>query len=202
MYLKSVDGKILFEGRFTNIRQGVEMAVADKCDLTAINLRKVNLSNVQMDNAIMPKACLWGANLNEANMTSGKFEGADFRTANLLNSCLAEADCAEVNFEGAYFSKTIFTDCDLSKTKFSCPSIFNVELAEVASLEGAIYSHLGEIDCDLSHAPLIIRGLHKPFIFMDDVTLVGNDLHEIALRQHVLEAILGQTSDLKIKVNQ
>jgi|GEM_PF-4961344 len=29
MYLKSVEGKILFEEKFSNIKQGVEMAVED-----------------------------------------------------------------------------------------------------------------------------------------------------------------------------
>jgi uncharacterized protein YjbI with pentapeptide repeats len=202
MYLKSVDGKILFEGRFTNIRQGVEMAVEDKCDLKNINLRQANLSGAHMDDAIMPEACFWGANLNGANMSEGNFEGADFRTANLLDTCLAESNCENVNFEGAYFSKTIMTQANLSKAQFSCPSLFSIDLASTQTMQGAIYSHLGEVDCDLSHAPLIIQGLPKPFIFMDDCTLIGGVHYKTAMRERVLAAILSETTEQEITVNQ
>jgi uncharacterized protein YjbI with pentapeptide repeats len=202
MYLKSVDGKILFEGRFANVRQGVEMAVESGEALHHINLRGANLSGAQLDNAKMEKACFWGANLNDTNMSEGVFEGADFRTANFVDSCMAEADCTSANFDGAYFSRTIFTGAHLQRTQFSCPSIFTIDLSHTAGLEGAIYSHLGEVDCDLSHAPLIIRGLHKPMIFMDDHMLIGTDVKKIALRQTVLESILNQTEIHKIVVNQ
>ena len=202
MYLKSVDGKILFEGRFSNVRQGLEMAVEGQCDLTGINLRGANLSGAQMDGAIMPQSCLWGANLNGANMCEGNFAKSDFRTAHLPDTCLSEADCHGVNFEGAYFSRTQLIGTDLTGVQFSCPSIFSVDLAHVASLQGASYSHQGEIECDLSHAPLIIHGLHKPMIFMDDCVLVGQEHRKIALRNAVLSSLLGQEVVKKIIVNQ
>lgn len=202
MYLKSVDGKILFEGRFTNVRQGVEMAVEDQCDLTAINLRGANMTGADLDDAIMPKACFWGANLNDVDMSEGNFEGADFRASNLLNSCLAYSNCTDANFEGAYFSKTIMTGANLTQVKFSCPSIFSIDLAAAETMQGAIYSHLGEVECDLSHAPLIIQGLHKPLIFMDDCMLIGGTYEKLSLRQVVLDAILGETKIHKIVVNQ
>ncbi|HPD82776.1 MAG: pentapeptide repeat-containing protein [Alphaproteobacteria bacterium] len=135
-------------------------------------------------------------------MSEGNFQNADFRTANFLDTCLVEADCEGANFEGAYFSRTLFTYANLCKTQFSCPSLFTIDLAGVKTLEGAVYSHLGEVDCDLSHAPLIIRGLHKPLIFMDDYTIIGAEIRKIALRQHVLEAILDQTNTHKVFVNQ
>jgi uncharacterized protein YjbI with pentapeptide repeats len=202
MYLKSVDGKILFDGCFSNVKQGLEMAVESGVSLQGINLRSANLAGAQLDNAKMEKACFWGANLNGTNMSDGNFEKADFRTAHFLDTCLAEANCEDANFEGAYFSRTIFTDTNLCKAQFSCPSIFTIDLSHVAGMEGAIYSHLGEVDCDLSHAPLIIRGLSKPMIFMDDCMLIGNDLKKISMRNAVLESILNQTEIHKIVVNQ
>lgn len=198
MYLKSVSGKILFEGRFSNVRKGLEMAVIDKCDLTGINLRQANLSGAHIDGANMPRACLWGANLGGADLSEANLEAADLRTANLLDTCLAEAYCHGADFSGAYFSRTIFRDTDLSNTRFSCPSFFTTELSEVRSLENAIYCHLGEVDCDLSHAPLIIRGLKKPLVFMDDSVLVGQDIKKIALRDIISAGIFREISGRRL----
>lgn len=198
MYLRSVEGKILFDGRFSSVKNGVEQAVEKGVDLTGINLRQANLSGAQIDRAKMAGACLWGANLSGADMSDSDFTGADFRTANLLDTCLAESGCHKVDFSGAYFSRTIIRNTDFSAACFSCPSIFTIDLVDAADLSGTVYSHMGEIDCDLSHAPLIIRGLQKPMIFMDDHVLVGGDLKKIALRQGVMNAILAETTPSKI----
>lgn len=198
MYLTSTQGKILFEGRFTNVKHGVEMAVEKGIDLSDINLRRANLAGAQIDGAQMTGACLWGANLSGANLGDAHLQGADFRTANFLDTCLAESRCHGANFSGAYFSRTIVRFSDLSKTRFSCPSIFSLDLAEAKTLAGAVYCHLGEVDCDLSHAPLIIRGLKKPMIFMDDSVLVGADVQKISLRSVLAEGILEQISQQKI----
>lgn len=202
MYLKSVDGKVLYEGRFSNIRQGVEQAVEKKIDLTEINLRCANLAGGSFDAAIMPRACLWGANLTDVDFSGAELEEADFRATTLLNSCLAESNCANSNFEGAYFSKTIVTQADLKGCKFSCPSLFQINLAEAKTLQGSIYSHLGEDECDLSHAPLIINGLMKPMIFMDNHVLIGGDLRLSNMRERLLSSILHEIENEKIAVNQ
>lgn len=198
MYLMSTKGKILYEGRFPSIRKGVEMAIEDHCILDDINLRKANLAGAHMDGARMKNACFWGANLGNANMAEGDFTGADFRTANCLDTCFAESNCHNANFSGTYFSRTIFRSADLSSTRFSCPSIFSIDLYDVKTLEGAIYSHLGEVDCDLSHAPLIIRGLQKPLIFMDDSVLIGTDLQKITARETIIKNLTHQFSKQKL----
>ncbi len=190
MYLKSISGKILFEGRFSSVKKGVEMAVESKVDLSQIDLRRANLMGAHMDHAIMPQACFWGANLNDANMSGGDFNNSDFRTANFVDTCLAESSCIEADFSGAYFSRTIFRQADLSRAQFSCPSIFSLDLADAHTLKGAIYSHMGEEDCDLSHAPLIIRGLEQPLVFMDDTVLIGTKSIKTSMRRAVLESIL------------
>ncbi len=198
MYLRSVSGKIIFEGRFASIKQGVEMAVEKGANLEGINLRQANLSGALIDRAKMRGACFWGANLNGADMSDGLFEGSDFRAANLLNTCLAESNCHQTDFSGAYFSCTIFDGTDLSSARFSCPSIFSVNLVEAKTLQDAIYSHLGEVDCDLSHAPLIIRGLKRPMIFMDDSVLVGTDLEKTGLREALSQRIMDHVLQQKI----
>lgn len=198
MYLKSTAGKILFEGRFSSLKKGVEMAVEAGVVLAKIDLRYANLMGAQMDGAIMPEACLWGANLNNSNMSAGDFTGADFRTANFVDTCLAESCCSGTDFSGAYFSRAIFRQTDLSGARFSCPSIFSIDLVEARTLENAVYSHMGEVDCDLSHAPLIIKGLPQTLIFMDDTVLVGTKCLKIPMRENILQSLLQPIENIKI----
>lgn len=198
MYLKSVNGKILFEGRFSSLRHGVELAVEERVDLRGINLRLANLAGARLDNARMTGGCFWGANLKGTNFAGAILENCDFRTANFLDTCLAEAVCRGADFSGAYFSRTIVRTADLADTRFSCPSLFNIDLVESKSLAGAVYNHLGEVECDLSSPPLIIRGLEKPLVFMDDSILVGTKIKKIPLRLAVLDSILAQTVPEKI----
>ena len=140
----------------------------------------------------MEGACFWGANLASTYMTGGNFQNADFRTANFLDTCLAEADCTNANFEGAYFSRTIMTDINLSGCQFSCPSLFTLNLYDTKSLKGATYSHLGEQDCDLSSTPLVIRGLPKPLIIMNDSIIWGGTAKKIDIRDDILGMLEAQ----------
>lgn len=189
MYLKSVEGKILFEGKFTNVKSGVEQAVEQGINLEKIDLRKANLAGAYLDDAKMAGACFWGANLASTDMTGGDFTNADFRAANFLDTCLAEANCENANFEGAYFSRTIMTDTNLTNCQFSCPSLFTLNLSDIQSLKGSIYSHLGEQDCNLSNIPLIIRGLPKQMIILDDSVIWGGSVKKIDMRDEVLGAL-------------
>ena len=198
MYLKSTSGKILYEGRFSSIKKGVEMAVSDNTDLTGINLRYANLAHASLDQAKMSNACLWGANLSHTDLCGADLQGADFRTTHLLHSCLAEANCEKADFKGAYFVKTILTGTILSEAEFSCPSIFNVNLNEAAHLNGAVYHHLGEIACDLSSPPLIIQGLPQPLILLKNKAIIGSVIRETSLRDPVFKFIQSQLSDQKI----
>lgn len=190
MYLKSIDNKILFEGRFASLKKGLEMAVNDNCDLDRINLRQANLTGVRLDGAKMRQACLWGANLNDVHFNHVDLIGADLRTANVLGTYITNSECADIDFSGTYFSRVVLSGTDLSKTRFSCSSIFSVDLTVVKSLQGAIYSHLGETDCSLSHAPLIISGFKFPMVFMEDNVLIENEIKKIAIRQQLINCLI------------
>lgn len=190
MYLRSLSGKILFEGRFATLKKCVEAAVEYKANLQGVNLRQANLNGAAIDGAQMPQACLWGANLSGADMSEGDYSGADFRAANFVDTALGDSNLSDADLSGAYFSKTILTQTCLRATRFSCPSIFTLNLVDAATLQGSIYSHQGEIECDLSHAPLVIRGLQRPIICMDDAVLVGTTLKKIEMREDIMRALL------------
>lgn len=175
MYLKSVSGETLFKSSHITIREAVEEAVAEGVCLKGINLRKAKLQGAQLDMAKMTDACFWGADLTSADMSDGCFDSADFRTAILKDACLAEGSFIDVNFHGAHCSQMIIDGADFSNTRFSCPSIFSCDLGGVSCLEGAIYSHHGEVDCALSSAPIIIKGLNQPVVIMRRDILIGAD---------------------------
>ncbi len=189
MYLKSIDNQILFEGRFPTVKKGLEIAARENCNLEKINLRHTNLSGLSLDGAKMKGACLWGANLNDVRLNNTDLTGADFRTATLLGTSIIKSNCTKADFSGAYFSRVELLETDLSFTCFSCPSIFCVDLTKAKSLKNAVYSHLGEIDCALSHAPLIINGLKFPMVFMDDAMLMGDKIKKIAIRQQLINCL-------------
>ncbi len=202
MYLKSLSGKILFEGRFHSVRQGVEMAIAEGVNLSGANLRKANLLNAMMDGANLKGACFWGANLTGADMAGCDLSQADFRTASLAGVCLAQADATKADFSGAYFSRTIIREADLTQTRFSCPSLFTLDLNEAGSLKNAIYCHRGEVDCDLSMMPIVIRGLEKPLVFMGDKVLIGTELNQSPIKEMIFNFLKAQTSPEKIPLKQ
>ncbi|MAZ75955.1 MAG: hypothetical protein CMH31_01485 [Micavibrio sp.] len=175
MRLQSVCGDTLFKSSHLTIKESVEEAISEGVCLDGINLRKANLSGARLDMAKMPNACFWGADLTGADMSDGCFDGADFRTAVLKDACLSEGSFISANFHGAYCSQMLIDGADFTKARFSCPSIFSCDLSTTSHLDGAIYSHHGEIDCPLSNAPIIIKGLDQPVVIMGQDILIGSD---------------------------
>ncbi len=104
---------------------------------------------------------------------------------------MAYADCGNSDFSGAYFRHTIVTSTVFRHSIFSCPSIFSINLAEAKTLQGAVYKHLGEIECDLSSAPLVVNGLEKQVILMNDATIIGADLQRIPAREKMKNFLNG-----------
>jgi len=190
MYLKSIDGNVIFEGYFHTIKRAIEAAIRENVCLDNIDLRYANLSQANLDSAQMKGACLWGVNLTGVNMSGVEMAGADCRNANFKDCCLAESDCSYVDFRGSYFSCTLLRQADLSYTKFSCPSIFKNNLQEAKILKGAVYNHRGEDDCDLSQAPIVISGAEKPIILFKDKILIGHFLYDKGIYQKIITHFL------------
>ena len=173
MYLKSVSGETLFKSSHVTIKEAVEEAVAEGGRLDGINLRKAKLQGAKFDMAKMSGACFWGADLTGADMRDGCFDDADFRTTILKDACLSEGSFIDTNFHGAHCSQMLIDGVNFSNARFSCPSIFSCDLSSVSHLDGAIYSHHGEVDCPLSSAPIIIKGLNQPVVIMEKDILIG-----------------------------
>ncbi len=179
MYLKSVSGKILFEGRFSSVKRAVEQAVKDKVDLNGVDLRGAKLPNAELDSANLQNANLWGANLTGANITEADLSGADCRNTNLKEACIAETNCAHTQFQGSYFSNTILTNSNFAHCQFSCPSLFNLELKDALSFDHAIYHHHGEQECDLSERPIIVKNLPQRVVLFKNKAMIGNEIYNL-----------------------
>ncbi|NQZ13826.1 MAG: pentapeptide repeat-containing protein [Alphaproteobacteria bacterium] len=175
MRILSVSGETLFKSSFITIKESVEEAVSEGVDLSNVNLRRVDLSGANLDMAKMSYACLWGADLTNTNFSDANLDHADMRTCILKDTCLSHTTCKEARLHGAYFSKTLINGADFSRAEFSCSSVFTCDLQEAYSLKGAIYHHHGEVECALSEAPLVIRGLAKPIVIMKNDILIGTD---------------------------
>lgn len=185
MLLKTISGKVIFEGYFHTIKRAVEAAIRENISLDYIDLRQANLSGAELDGASFNHASFWGANLRHANMAGVSINYADCRNADLKEACLAESTCINTDFRGSFMAQVLLRNTNLSGTKFSCPSLFLNNLNEVLSLKNSIYYHKGEVNCDLSYAPLMINSLSKPIILLKDKVLIGNNLYEINIHDVV-----------------
>lgn len=180
MKLTDLQGKILYEGRFTTIRRAVEAAVRDGADLSGANLRRAMLRHAVLDGAVLKGACLWGATLDHAQMTGADLSHADCRAAQMKEICLAESICRRTDFRGAYLQGAIVREGVFIAAQFSCPSVFSVPWEEAGDLNDATYWHRGETPCPLTRSPIVIGGLPRRVVVMDAHVLIGTDLHPFA----------------------
>jgi len=103
----------------------------------------------------------------------------DFRLSNLKDACLALSECQYTDFSGVFFSKTIIGGVNFSGCKFSCPSVFSIDLSLAASLEKARYILDGEIECELTKPPITIYGLESPLVIMNGCLLSEGEVKNL-----------------------
>ena len=96
--IKSIFGKIFFEGDFSSISEAVSSAVKGRADLRYANLTYANLTS-----ADLRSADLTSADLRYANLTS-----ADLRYANLTSADLTASQTHKL-----YAERTILPEGDL-----------------------------------------------------------------------------------------
>ena len=149
MYLKNLNGEVIYEGRSYILSSLVVEAIENNIDLSAVNLRGARLKNINLNGVNLNGACFWGASLQNVDLSNAKLNQADFRNSKIINCPFLQARCANANFLGTSFDATDFTQCDLSNTKFSDVSILYQNIQATRNLKGAVYSHRGEVEYDL-----------------------------------------------------
>lgn len=168
--------QIVFEGWFHSMKDCVERAVADGINLDGADLAGINLACANLDDAQMAGARLAGANLNGANLSEGVFDNADFARADLSYACLAVSSFMGVDFHGSSFAATDVTDAVIRDCMFSCPSMFTCLWHRAAVFSDCIYSHDERTNCALTKPPVMISGLPRDIVYMDNAVRIGNDV--------------------------
>lgn len=149
MYLKSVNGNVLYEGRFFSIRKGVEMAVREGVVLDGVDLRKANLIGAKLSRARMCNACLWGADLRDADLSLADIAQSDCRLTEWGNGTLAGSNCTACDFSGALFGSIVIKGANWERTLFTDERVFDLPIHHLASVRRAVFSYLGEHSQDL-----------------------------------------------------
>jgi hypothetical protein len=176
MFIKSIDGFVLYETAAKTMRRALEEAISSNIDLNGADLRKTSLRQASLDGLKAKDACLWGADLTGADITMADLSGCDLRNACLENACLAHSNLTGAHLEGAFFSKALLEGADLSNIRFSCASLFDCDLRLVQSLNGATFVPDGEVEVALRSCPVVIKGLPQNLVIMENECLQGGEL--------------------------
>lgn len=129
---------------------------------------KIDLSGVQMVNALLPKANLEGADLSNAFLSQ----------ANLSNAVLSNANLSNTNLFKATLMNASLSKANLSNAFLSNANLFRAVLTE-ADLSGAIMTNCDLSEANLSKARLTKANLYKAELPEADLSFA--DLSEAEL---------------------
>lgn len=168
--------EILFEGLFPDFKHCIEDAVTQRISLAYANLRGQNLTNANLDDAILPHADLSNANLTGANLSESYLKQAHFDGAVLYNTCLSYSNISACSFRGTSFGATDIVGCLMDGSQFSTLSCFLLNFATARQMRNCIFiSRDGSIS-EISHPPIVINGFGTtPIIVTDKDVRAGHN---------------------------
>lgn len=167
----------LFKGQFTNFKDCLEQAVKNRITLERADLRNKNLTNANLDDAIMPGADLSGSNLSGANLSEAYLRGSNFSGAALYNTCMNDSNISACNFADASFGATDIHGTIISDSQFSTLSCFTLDFPRTRQMSGCIFINPDGRICTMSKPPIVIRGAgNDPIILMDRHVKSGHNI--------------------------
>ena len=168
---------VMFEGRFKSFKDCLEHAVLDRVALDCVNLRDKNLTNANLDDAIMPYADFRGSNLIGANMSEAYLKGSNFAGTALYNVCFNDSNMSACDFDNASFGATDIHGSIISQSQFSTLSCFSLDFNSVRQMGGCIFINPDGRICQMSRPPIVIRGMGRdPIILMDRQVKAGHNI--------------------------
>lgn len=167
--------EVIFDGWFSTIKDCVESAVKDSVCLDGVNLSGMNLSCSNLDDAQMAGANLRNTNLNGANLSESVFDNSVMIGADLSHACFALSSLMNVDMTLSSFATTDVTDAVISECQFSCPSVFNTMFGRAAVFSNCTYVHEKKGICMMKKPPIVISGLSREVVYMDDVIKIGGE---------------------------
>ncbi len=175
----------LREGRdpsvsYSHVEEEVKTFVRQILSSEKSDLRRMNLSGLNLENINLYQADLSGANLNKSRLTAAVLVNANLRASDLTSADLAEAKMTRIclrdaDLSGANLSRARLREADLAEAKFNGANLREADLRGAklnrarlawADLRGADLS-----DADLSEAVLT------------DADLAGSDLTRAILSE-------------------
>jgi len=98
----------------------------DGADLTKANFRQADLSQVQMEGAMLAAAML-----NEADLSLARLKRATLTDASLMRATLSYADLSDANLEGANLEQAIMVQTILERAKLSRCLVYGIAAWDV-----------------------------------------------------------------------
>ncbi|CAM2006819.1 pentapeptide repeat-containing protein [Acanthopleuribacter pedis] len=153
------------------------------CDLSGVDLSKVNFIRANLNGANLSKCRLNSANLINAELAGVNFSGATLTDANLQNANLAGAnfnrvELSRVNFTGATLRGALLNRVDLAQA-----TLLNADLSDAnllhADLSQAHMEGARLVNANCTHADL--TGVHAAQCDFSGAILNEARLHEAAL---------------------
>ncbi|MGE0087588.1 MAG: pentapeptide repeat-containing protein [Desulfococcaceae bacterium] len=145
-----------------------------QADLTGSNLNKTRLAGAVLMNASLVDADLTAADLSDAKMTRICLRDADLSGANLSDARLREADLSEAKFNGANLRGVDLRGAKLNKARLAWADLRGADLSD-ADLSGAILTDADLSGSDLSRA--ILSESDLSVANLSRCTLTGADLN-------------------------
>lgn len=179
MIIKSIkDGGVLYGDDFISYKRTIEQAVKENINLAYADLRKLDLRGANLEGGNFIHACFWGSDLSGSDTADSNFHHADFRLCQFERTCLADSILTHCDMRGAYFENIIWDGCDISHSRFSCPSILRQDFKQLRDMRDIFYHHLGEMDVVFSAPPIRMTGLDQDIIVFDHHVMIGSDFYK------------------------
>lgn len=170
---KTGQGDLLFQGDFDHIKETVEAAVNQGVCLDYVDLRGANLMNANLDEGHFNHARFDHANLTGANLCGAQLQSTRFLNATLYNTYLCEANLTGAQFFGSSFGGVDIAWADIKDTCFDTMTALDLNFSHSLIMKGAMFYDPTGVTCEMSHAPIVIKGLEYPIVLFDNHMKVG-----------------------------
>lgn len=180
--------KILYQGDHASMTEAVEKAIRMGISLSGANLSGQNLSHANLDGANLSHAWLNDCDLTGTNLSEADLTGAYIQNSDLTLATLCEARLNATNFSNTSFAATLITHTQISGAYFTCPSTFTLPFADAIMGANTYQSHR------FTGAPVVITGLPKRIVFLDDVVLINDTVHPRPNLPNPFEELFKKTS--------
>ncbi len=173
------DGRTLYCGEFSTFRDCVEAAITHGASLRHADLRRAKLLNAMLDGADLRGADFTGTNLNGANLSEAKLDNALFYGTGLINGVLCESSLKDAQFIDSRFGATLIDSALLDRAHFSGLSTFTLDFTGVRSMRHCRFLNPCGTLCPMTRPPVVIHGLSRPFIVLDQHLKIGHTVHSM-----------------------